>query len=160
LKLCSVSNQDGFLLMLLNLPLEWSTLLFVQPFCLQHVTGCLSWTRTTTRMSNDGAVTAVILLSTQYLLTLLQLIADTVLLALIVKVVLFAGRIAWRSVHDVLATTDDICPVKLDVLAAGDQVGLRRLRRQRRVAVDRGVFAHARNIFAAIAVSCRHYYED
>jgi len=108
-------------------------------------------------MSSEAGLTAVILLSIQYLLLGILLLSAAIFFAFIVFVVLSTSRIAWRTIF---LDTVEAPPPTFDVLAAGDHVTVRLGRRRRRVGVNGGVLGHVGIFLTAVARACRYYYDD
>jgi len=95
-----------------------------------------------------------------YLAAALFFLEVTLLLTLVVHVVLYAGRTAWRRALAVVSGQTGARSTAVDLSAAGDHAGVRRAGRRRRVAIRRGLADDVAVIFAAVAQSCRRYYRD
>ena len=96
-----------------------------------------------------------------YLAAALFFLEVTLLLTLVVHVVLYAGRTAWRRAVAVVGGQTGARSTAVDLSAAGDHVGVRRAGRRRRVAIrPRGLADDVAIVFAAVAQSCRRYYRD
>ena len=108
-------------------------------------------------MTSERGLTAVILLSTQYLLLALLILSSAVFFTFVVLNFLSISRTAWRTIF---LDTVDAPPSTIDVLAAGDHVAVGLGRRRRRVGVNGEVVGHVGIVLTAVARACRHYYDD